>query len=119
MSTIEQRLSTHKQDYHRYKDGRKERPITLCKIFYESGGENCKIELVELFSYNSQEELHKREGEFIRENECVNKFIPGRSKVEYAREHTPEAAARMEKFRSNPSAEKKETIKAEGIQRAK
>ena len=66
---------------------------------------------MELFSCNSKEELHKREGEFIRENECVNKFIPGRTQAEYAREHRPEAAARMQKFRSNLSAEKKEAIR--------
>ena len=55
--------------------------------------------------------MHKREGEFIREHECVNKFIPGRSKVEYAREHRPEAAARMRKFRQQLSEEKKEAIR--------
>ena len=108
---LSKRLSTHKQDYHRYKDRRKEIPITLCKIFDEYGVENCKIELVELFSCNSKEELHKREGEFIRENECVNKFIPGRTQAEYAREHRPEAAARMRKFRQQLSEEKKEAIR--------
>jgi adenylate kinase family enzyme len=108
---LSKRLSTHKKDYQRYTDGRKDRPITLCKIFDEYGVNNCKIELVELFACNSKEELHKREGEFIRENECVNKFIPGRTQAEYAREHRPEAAARMRKFRSTLSEEKKEAIR--------
>ena len=48
---------------------------------------------------------------FIRDNECVNKFIPGRSKVEYAREHTAETTARMRKFRSGLSEEKKAEIR--------
>ena len=39
---LTKRLSTHKKDYRRYKDGRKERPITLCKIFDECGIDNCK-----------------------------------------------------------------------------
>ena len=108
---LTKRLSTHKKDYRRYKDGRKERPITLCKIFDEYGIDNCKIELVELFACNSKEELHKREGEFIRDNECVNKFIPGRSKVEYAREHTAETTARMRKFRAGLSEEKRAEIR--------
>ena len=108
---LTKRLSTHKKDYRRYKDGRKERPITLCKIFDEYGIDNCKIELVELFACNSKEELHKREDEFIRDNECVNKFIPGRSKVEYAREHTAETTARMRKFRAGLSEEKRAEIR--------
>ena len=42
------------------------------------------IELIENYPCNSKEELHRREGELIRENICkvVNKTIPGRSKEE-------------------------------------
>ena len=66
---------------------------------------------MELFSCNSKEELNKREGEFTRETECVNKFILGRTQAEYAREHRPEAAAKMRKIRQQLSEEKKEAIR--------
>ena len=108
---LSKRFSTHKKDYVRYRDGRKERPLTICKIFDEYGVDNCKIELVELFPCNSKEELHKREGEHIRNNDCVNKFIPGRSKEEYRKGHKAENAARMRKCRSKLTDEQKEVIK--------
>ena len=108
---LSKRFSTHKKDYVRYRDGRKERPLTICKIFDEYGVDNCKIELVELFPCNSKEELHKREGEHIRNNDCVNKFIPGRSQEEYRKCHKAEAAARTRKYRSKLTDEQKEAIR--------
>ena len=39
--------------------------------------------LFEKFPCSSKTELTVREGAFIRENECVNKYIPGRTKKEY------------------------------------
>jgi hypothetical protein len=44
---------------------------------------NCVIELVESFSCNSLDELRKREGYWIRETDCVNKLIAGRTVKEY------------------------------------
>jgi len=41
------------------------------------------ILLVENFSCNSKEELHKKEGEYILNNKCVNKVIAGRNAKEY------------------------------------
>ena len=52
-------------------------------MFEEFGMENCKIELVELYPCNSRIELEKREGCYIKYNECVNKRIAGRSRKEY------------------------------------
>jgi hypothetical protein len=47
------------------------------------GLDNCKIELVELYSCSSKEELRQKEGEYIKNNECVNKHVAGRTQVEY------------------------------------
>jgi DNA segregation ATPase FtsK/SpoIIIE-like protein len=41
------------------------------------------ILLVENFSCNSKEELHKKEGEYILNNDCVNKCVAGRTRKEY------------------------------------
>jgi hypothetical protein len=41
------------------------------------------IELIENFPCNSKEELRKREGEFIRIMDCVNKNIAGRTPSEW------------------------------------
>jgi len=45
------------------------------------------IELVENYPCNSIKELHRREGYYILNNECINKFIAGRTYKEYAEEH--------------------------------
>jgi hypothetical protein len=45
------------------------------------------IELIELFPCNSREELNKKEVEYIRLNNCVNKNIPCRSSKEWVEEH--------------------------------
>jgi len=50
---------------------------TKCrKIFEKYGVDNCKIELVELYPCKTVEELRKREGEYIRDNACINNRIP-------------------------------------------
>ena len=40
------------------------------------------IELIEMFPCANKFELHRREGEIIRERVCVNKMIAGRSRAE-------------------------------------
>ena len=42
------------------------------------GLENCKIALVELFPCASKMELERKEGEYIKNNDCVNKTVVGR-----------------------------------------
>ena len=61
-------------------------------IFDRFGFENCKIELVENVPCNSKEELTKREGFYIQNNQCVNKHIAGRSNQEQTRERKNERA---------------------------
>ena len=45
--------------------------------------DDAKIYLVELYPCNSKEELYSREGFYIKNNECVNKCVAGRTKKEY------------------------------------
>ena len=51
-------------------------------LFNEYGVENCKIELLEYFPCDTLQELERREGEHIRNNESVNKVVAGRTKQE-------------------------------------
>ena len=55
--------------------------------------DDVRIELIELYPCNSKMELNKKEGEHIRENECLNKRIAGRTPKEWYednREHIQE-----------------------------
>ena len=77
-----QRMSAHREDFKRWKAG-KYHYISSFSLFEEYGIENCFIELLEAKECNSKDELHKMEGNYIRDLECVNKRIEGRSKKEY------------------------------------
>ena len=52
------------------------------KILFEKYND-VRIELLECCPCDNKEELAKREGEYIRNNDCVNKVIPDRTPKEY------------------------------------
>lgn len=82
VQTLSNRLSGHKRHYTRYQAGN-HHTISVFKLFDDYGVENCKIELVELFPCNSKIELLQREGHHIKNNDCVNRIVSGRTKEEY------------------------------------
>ena len=85
-STIEslsKRMAKHRYKYKTYSSSEEQIRVSCYDIFDEYGIENCKIELVEYFSCETKDELFRREGEYIRNNDCVNKIIAGRTKQEY------------------------------------
>ena len=79
---LSQRMDAHRTEYKRWKDG-KCKLITSFQLFDEYGIENCFIELIEAKECNSKDELHKLEGKFIRELNCVNKVVSGRTRKEH------------------------------------
>ena len=60
--------------------------------------DNCKIELIENYCCECKEELLRREGHYIRENECVNKLIAGRTKKEYKSENKEKLIHKSERI---------------------
>lgn len=76
------RMCGHKTSY---KKGIKN--ISSYILFEKYGIDNCKIELVLNYPCNSKEELNKKEGEYIRNNQCVNKQIAGRTHKIYYEEN--------------------------------
>ncbi len=77
--SLTKRKAKHKDDYKRYLQG-KCRYITSFQLV-ELG--DIDIVLLENYSCNSQEELHKKERFYIEGNNCVNKCIPTRTYKEY------------------------------------
>ena len=82
VESLSRRMSHHRGCYECYKGGNG-KYISVYAIFDEYGIDNCRIELVEEFPCDSKEKLRRREGFFIQNNPCVNKYIPGRSVQEY------------------------------------
>lgn len=73
------RFADHKNNYTRYLAGRYNNVTSFKIVKYE----DCYIELLEAFPCETKAELCKREGELIRLHKCVNKYIAGRTKLEY------------------------------------
>ena len=83
---LSQRMARHRNQYKNYlKETQKF--ISSFYLFKEFGVENCKVELVEVFPCENSMELRSREGHFIRTTECVNKYIAGRTVMEYEEEN--------------------------------
>ena len=100
-STIQKlsmRMAEHRK-HHKIKRG-----ITSEKVLCFN---DAKIYLVELYPCNSKEELFAREGWYIRNNNCVNKTIPNRTKIEYREDNKDKIKIIKKKYRQ----ENKEKIK--------
>jgi len=83
---LSQRMASHRSNYKCWKSGK----LHLCssfELFDEYGIDNCLIELLEAKKCSNKDELHKLEGNYIRELVCVNKIIPGRTMTKWQEEN--------------------------------
>lgn len=95
--TLARRLSQHRSDYEQHKKGNKHY-VTSFKIL-ETG--DYDILLVESFPCDSKDELTAREGYYIRNNVCVNKCIPNRTRKEYRNDNIDRIRKEMAIYREN------------------
>ena len=78
-SPLSKRLSQHRKNYKKFLNG-KYNNITSFEILKYG---DAYIELLEEYPCENKMMLEKREGELIRNNECVNKYIAGRTGDEW------------------------------------
>ena len=83
---LSKRMTRHRNRYRQYKKVG-QFSYTSFLLFDKYGIENCKIELVEMYPCDSKEELNRREGHWIKNQECVNKIVAGRTHKEYYRDN--------------------------------
>jgi hypothetical protein len=90
---LQKRLINHIRKYKYYKDG-KTNYVSVNDVLE---CDDAVIELVEAYPCNNRKELDKKEGEYIKNNECINKNIPGRThqewkleNIEYQKEYSQE-----------------------------
>ena len=93
--TLFARLASHKRRYKHYKKYKK----MYTSSFHILQFDDAYIELYENCPCNCKEELTKREGEVIRELNCVNKLIPGRTLKEYMEDNKEKIAERKKEYR--------------------
>lgn len=79
---LSKRFEQHKTMYNKWKDDNKNY-ISVFEIFDVYGVSNCAIFLVETFPCNSKDELHAKEGEYIKSLQCKNKVVAGRAHSMY------------------------------------
>lgn len=91
---LSKRKGQHKSQFIGYKNN-KHNYVTSFKLF-EEDIDNVDIILVEAYACNNNEELHRKEREYIDNNACVNKQLPSRTKKEY-REDNKEKAMKYQR----------------------
>ena len=80
------RMARHRHHYKQFLKNNKNF-ISSYELFKEYGVENCKIELIEYYKCDTSAELRKREGEHIKNNDCINKRVEGRTGKEYKQDN--------------------------------
>lgn len=105
-----QRMIQHRKDYKTWKEGKKDK-VTSYDLFDRFGLENCIIELLLLYPCNSKDELNKKEGEFIRNLNCVNKIIAGRTPKQYREDNAEKLKEKDKIYRDNNKEKIKEKDK--------
>ena len=113
-STVEPYLSTrlksHRKQYKRYKNGYKKYVASFDILEID---ENCYIELYEDYPCENKQQLRKREGQVIRELDCCNKYVAGRTPKEWREDNKEHICVRDKQYYIN----NKEKIKAQRSQK--
>jgi hypothetical protein len=73
--------------------------------------DDVRIELIEEYPCNNKMQLNRKEGEHIRENECLNGRIAGRTKKEYGKEYRENNKEDIKEYRETNKEHNKEYIK--------
>lgn len=104
---LSQRMARHRQQYKEYLEGKNAHRITCFQLFEEFGITNCKIELLEYYPCSDKFELRKREGHYIQSNQCVNKYIAGRTPKEWVCDNK----VKVQEYKKHYNEQHKQAIK--------
>jgi len=92
--TLARRLAGHRRDFKAYLNG-KYPYVTSFKVLENN---DFYIELVKECPCNSKDQLMQIEGGYVRETECVNKNIPGRTNKQYYKDNKAKLIAGMKQY---------------------
>jgi hypothetical protein len=95
INKLSKRIAQHRSNYKIYLIDKKNNLSSFEILKYP----DHYIELLESFPCANKNELHRREGELIRELDCVNKKIAGRTKVEWRQDNKIEIAQHKKEYR--------------------
>jgi hypothetical protein len=92
--TLSQRFSGHRRSYKKFLNNEYCYMTSFEILQYD----DAYIELIEAFSCNIVEELRKKEGEYIRKMDCVNKCIAGRTSKQWRKDNVEIIAEKKKKY---------------------
>ena len=98
--SLSQRMARHRRKYTAYLNGKAEHTRSFY-LFDEFGVDNCKFELIQHYPCDENDELRKREGEYIRATECVNKQGAGRTHKQYYEENKDICIRKCREYNTN------------------
>ncbi len=87
---LARRMAQHRKNHRGYLAGKY--CFTTSFRVLEAGG--AYIELVEIVEYEEKAQLRAAEGKCIRGNQCVNKYVAGRSNEQYRGDNAVKISAR-------------------------
>ena len=100
---LSKRKVNHRINYKRWKNGKDSYYTSFELIKYD----DCYIELLEECPCDNKNQLERREGQLIREMNCVNKVVAGRTQKEWREDNKEQKKKYNKKYRE----EHKEQIK--------
>eukprot|EP00438_Fugacium_kawagutii_P005314 Skav210288 [mRNA] locus=scaffold475:16106:16633:+ [translate_table: standard] len=75
--------------------------LYIYRLFDDYGVENCRILQLEAYPCQTREELNTREGYYIKNTECVNKNVAGRTTKEYRQDNKTEIEKQYQEWKNN------------------
>ena len=110
-------MERHRSKYKQYLKGKEHTKTRSFVLFEEYGIDNCKIELIENCPCSTKEDLHRREGVFIKQTECVNKIVAGRTVEEYRKQNAEKVKERLIEYKKqNPEKIKEQKTKKKTLE---
>ena len=105
---LSQRMDNHRAKYKQWKNNGKTNKISCFELFDKYGIENCYIVLIEAINAESKNELHAKKSFYIKNNACINKHFPKRSKKEYYLDNKNDILEKKKDYQINQSEKIKE-----------
>jgi len=107
---LSMRMDSHRSEYKRWENDKCGK-IMVFDLFDKYGVENCQILLLEKYNCESKEELHAKEAFHIKNNKCVNKYIPGRTRKEHYEDNKEKLLENRKKYHEENKEHDKELCK--------
>lgn len=104
VQTLSQRYNEHISRHKKYKEDNNNGYVSS---FLVLDCEDYKIELLEEYACNNKQQLLAKEREYIKNNECVNKEIPLRTKKEWEQDNNEIIKIKKQIYDNNEERKKK------------